>query len=114
MQRVNFTPEEAVKIAKYCGIKKTPNPGGLALGTGLINIRSGVDKNRISDYACFSIAGVKNISSLDISDYEGAEVIHDITKPVPKSLVNAFEFVCDEALLTMYLIQPSVCVIWQQ
>ena len=94
-QRVNFTPEEAVKIAKYCGIKKTPNPGGLALETGLITIRSGADKNRISDHALLSIAGVKNISSLDISDYEGAEVIHDITKPVPKSLVNAFEFVCD-------------------
>ena len=67
----------------------------MALETGLITIRSGVDKNRISDHALLSIAGVKNISSLDISDYEGAEVIHDITKPVPKSLVNAFEFVCD-------------------
>jgi FkbM family methyltransferase len=39
--------------------------------------------------------GCRSVTSLDFSDYEGAEITHDLNRPVPAELVNAFDFILD-------------------
>jgi SAM-dependent methyltransferase len=34
-----------------------------------------------------------NYNCIDISDYEGANIVHDMNKPVPENLKNSFDFV---------------------
>ena len=43
--------------------------------------------------------GCRSVTSLDFSDYEGAEITHDLNQPVPPELVNAFDFILDGGTL---------------
>lgn len=39
--------------------------------------------------------GARRIESLDISDFEGATIVHDLNIPVPQLLYEIFDVVCD-------------------
>ena len=47
----------------------------------------------------FRLLGFSSVTSLDHSDYEGAEIIHDLTTPVPPSLQDRFDFIVDGSTL---------------
>jgi SAM-dependent methyltransferase len=47
-------------------------------------------------FAIFARAlGAKNASAMDVSDYEGAAVLHDLNQPVPPALEECFDVVID-------------------
>jgi SAM-dependent methyltransferase len=46
-----------------------------------------------------SLLGAKEIVAIDVSDYEGAEIIHDMNQPIPDSLVSSFDLVLDGGTL---------------
>jgi hypothetical protein len=48
-----------------------------------------------SDTVFFGLLGVESLEAMDISDYEGAEYIHDLNMPVPSTLENAFDTILD-------------------
>jgi SAM-dependent methyltransferase len=56
-------------------------------------------ENLISDAALFRLLGVPKVIALDHSDYEGAEIIHDLTKPIPSTLYNYADFIVDGSTL---------------
>src|SRR5438874_2194825 len=41
------------------------------------------------------LLAAKDVISIDFSDYEHASVIHDLNQPVPQSLHQQFDTVCD-------------------
>lgn len=43
--------------------------------------------------------GARSVSSMDISDYEGAAVIHDLNQPVPPELCDRYDVVIDGGTL---------------
>jgi hypothetical protein len=43
--------------------------------------------------------GAQSVISMDFSDYEGAEIIHDLNTPVPCALENRFDFIFDGGTL---------------
>lgn len=43
----------------------------------------------------FQFLGAEKISAMDFSDYEGAEILHDLNKPVGEELKEKFTFVLD-------------------
>jgi len=43
----------------------------------------------------FDLLGAKRVSSLDVSDFEGATIIHDLNHPLPTSLANRFSVVLE-------------------
>jgi len=43
--------------------------------------------------------GFGEIESMDFSDYEGASILHDLSKPIPKKLEGQFDFVFDGGTL---------------
>src|SRR5665213_2499788 len=47
----------------------------------------------------FSLFGVKEIVTIDVSDYEGAQIVHDMNRPIPGSLVSSFDLVLDGGTL---------------
>lgn len=55
--------------------------------------RSGKDNNYISDVGFFSLFSNIELRALDITDYEGAEIIHDMHEPIPDDLVGASDFI---------------------
>lgn len=57
--------------------------------------RCGKGTNYISDSAFFSLLGIDDFSVMDVSSYEGADILHDLNEPVSKSLEGQFEFIID-------------------
>src|SRR5580704_5300270 len=47
----------------------------------------------------FSLLGAKEIVAIDASDYEGAQVIHDMNDPIPEDLESSFDLFLDGGTL---------------
>lgn len=43
----------------------------------------------------FKFLGVKNLDVMDYSDYEGANIIHDLNEPLPDTLKEKYDVVLD-------------------
>ncbi len=52
-----------------------------------------------SDVAFFRLLGASQVSALDVSAYEEADVVHDLNRPVPDGLVERFDVVVDSGTL---------------
>jgi SAM-dependent methyltransferase len=53
----------------------------------------------ISDKSFFSLFSDARLSVLDVSDYEKADVIHDMSLPIDRALENKFDFVINGSCL---------------
>ena len=72
---------------------------GRALGVSRISADAAtIAQNKYSE-AFFSALGATCISSLDVSDYEGATIIHDLNQPIPIELSQRFSVVHDGGTL---------------
>ncbi|MDC5255888.1 class I SAM-dependent methyltransferase [Acinetobacter baumannii] len=61
---------------------------------------SGPDSKHISDkFALMTIANFDNIQVLDISNYQGADIIHDLNLEVPTELHSKFDLIIDGGTL---------------
>ncbi len=49
----------------------------------------------ITDERFFSLLGISSIEAMDINSNGGANLIHDLNKPVPESLHGQFDFIVD-------------------
>jgi SAM-dependent methyltransferase len=57
--------------------------------------RAGRETNFISDEIFFDLLGIKNVNVMDVSSYEGADILHDLNHPIPASLEGSFDFIVD-------------------
>ena len=69
----------------------------------------------------FRLLGAKQITAIDASDYEGAQVVHDMNRPIPDSLADSFDLVLDGETLehvfnfptgiqnAMQMVAPNAC-----
>ena len=60
--------------------------------------RMSIDKIKGTTGCCeefFSYLGSANVKSLDYSNFEGAEIIHDLNDPVPHQLIDQFDCIFD-------------------
>lgn len=56
------------------------------------------EKGKISD-PLFRQLGARNIDAMDVSDFEGASVLHDLNRPISDSLAERFSLVFDGGTL---------------
>ena len=47
----------------------------------------------------FALLGAKEIFAIDVSDFEGANILHDMNRPLPNSLISSFDLVLDGGTL---------------
>jgi SAM-dependent methyltransferase len=88
---VHLSPDEAISLARQCNV-------GAAIGASDLSLdmqTEGAEGTNINDHSFFRLLGINRIEALDVSGYEGATIIHDLTQTLPPSLVEAFDFVCD-------------------
>jgi hypothetical protein len=57
------------------------------------------DADRIADVTVFQSLADCEVLALDISDYEGAEVVHDLNLPLPRKYRGKFDFIFDGSSL---------------
>src|SRR5205823_4290158 len=89
-----FTPEQAIRMIEDMGV--TPvisDPTKLKID---LETRGGASAGGfIRDSDFFRILGVNNIHWLDHSSYEGADLIHDLNKPIPREFIGCCDFILD-------------------
>lgn len=93
-QTVFMTPDQAIKLVESFGIE---------IKSGIkINFGSTADapKNTfIEDKSFFSLFSEANVLACDISDYEGADIIFDLSDNPPPDLINHFNFIYNGSVL---------------
>ena len=57
--------------------------------------RGGKGTRSIDDKTFFKLLGIKDVLTMDVSDYENADIIHDLNRPIPESLYEQFDFIID-------------------
>lgn len=99
-QTVYFTPEQILELLKLHAVPVSLSPSEIELDKSTQNRPPEYEgSNLITDTALFRLLGAAKISALDHSDYEGAEIIHDLTKPLPDKLRNQADFIVDGSTL---------------
>lgn len=53
----------------------------------------------VTDRSVFRALGIDSIKALDVSDYEGAEIVHDLNRPLPDRLESIADFIVDGSTL---------------
>ena len=57
------------------------------------------ERTSISDRAFFGLLGLNKLKFLDVTDYEGADIIHDLSDPLPENLLGTADIIIDGATL---------------
>lgn len=94
-QTICMTPKDSIELLKS---ENCPPIMDAFENTAVLadqNTRVGKGTEFISDKLFFSLFGVKELSVIDVSSYEGADIIHDLNFPVPESLHGQFDFIID-------------------
>lgn len=68
------------------------------------------DAARIADVSVFHALADCQVQALDISDYEGAEIVHDLNEPLPESLKGRFDFIFDGSCLDNIFDGPGTLI----
>ena len=100
-QTVYFTPCEILKFLRRSGIyPEAFEEADLDMDRSTQARLSGTEnKNFITDAALLRLLGVPQILALDRSDYEGAEIVWDLTQPIPECLRGFADFIIDGSTL---------------
>jgi len=94
-QTISMTPQEAIAIIKKEKIRIPPQLIEETLGTVDNSTRYGKNTGRISDVAFFKLLGIEYMEVMDVSDYEDADIIHDLNYPIPDSLKKKYDYIID-------------------
>jgi len=96
-----MTPAEVLDMMHEHRLKpQRPFDEDTMINKSTVNRRADAEGlSLISDVGLFQLLGARRVRALDHSDYEGAEVIHDLTKPVPEKLIGIADFIVDGSTL---------------
>jgi SAM-dependent methyltransferase len=61
--------------------------------------RQTIEKSTLTDVEFFSSFCPARVKALDVSDFEGAEILHDLCKPLPAELHGIADFIFDGSCL---------------
>lgn len=100
-QTVYFSPQTILALLREHGVTVDGvDASDIEIDRSTVNRLSAfADDSLITDTALFRLLGVPRVLALDHSDYEGAELIHDLAKPLPSELRNCADFIVDGSTL---------------
>jgi SAM-dependent methyltransferase len=98
-QGVLATLDDARRIIRAEGLTPAKLPPAFPTLTTIPQWQHGALRRTISDAAFFRLLGLSDTQALDVSDYERAEIIHDLNRPVPPALHGRFSLIIDGGTL---------------
>jgi SAM-dependent methyltransferase len=103
-QMVFMTPDEALAVVEGAGVKIRSN-------VSIEYDRSEIGRTRkfISDTCFFSLFSDSDVIACDVSDYEQADVIFDLSATLPAGMENRFDFIYNGSVLDN-VFDPAACV----
>jgi len=100
-QTVYHSPEEILEILTQQGIDTSVlDLNNIEIDNSTVDRLPGFEEKKfISDRSLFKLLGATTIRALDRSDYEEAEIIHDLSLPLPSNLHAIADFIVDGSTL---------------
>jgi hypothetical protein len=94
-QTVHLTPDRFSELMREEAVPVDP-----AIPLTLDNAtRNGAGRGFISDAYFFKTLGADSVTAIDVSDYEGADIVHNLDAPIPAHLEGKFDFICNGSVL---------------
>lgn len=94
-QRIGMTYREVMELLEQEGFTPSAESADKAAAGRDQRTRGGKGTDFISDDAFFGLLGVNELLAMDVSPYEGADIVHNLNLPVPESLHGQFDFIID-------------------
>jgi SAM-dependent methyltransferase len=94
-QTVHLTPDRFAELMRDEAVSVDPAIP-LTLDT---TTRNGAGRGFISDTYFFRAMGAASVTAIDVSDYEGADIVHNLDAPIPADLEGKFDFICNGSVL---------------
>lgn len=94
-QTIPLTEAQAIEMIASEGLSINAS-SSITLDT---DTRSAFGKNFISEETFFNLFTSLEITFIDVTDYEGASVVHDMCEPLPAHLKGKFDFVWNGSCL---------------
>ena len=98
------TPDQAKNLLEKYGIEPATSEFFMDSSTKQ-TLNDG--QTRISDVDFFRLLGADDVKALDVSDYEGAEIVHSLNEPIPDELEGACDFLLDGSTLDNIFNPPA-------
>ena len=89
-QKVNLSLEQAIVMLNSEGVAQRPD-ADIQMDESTV----GATGKTLTDHSFLSLFSDAKVSALDITDYEGAEHIHDMNEPLPDHLEGIADFILD-------------------
>jgi hypothetical protein len=106
-QTMMFSPHDAFAMIRNAGLTPVEPPAG----EDVIDRRTDLARGRdwIRDDAFFRALGASSVRAVDHTAYEGAEIVHDLNKPIPVALEGSADFIIDGSTLDN-VFNPAICI----
>ena len=98
-QTMPYGVNHAVRFLREEGVALRPDIDITSKDLIDTTTRHGAGHNYISDVGFFSLFSNISIRTLDVTDYEGAEIVHDMHDPIPDHLDSRFDFIWNGSCL---------------
>jgi hypothetical protein len=100
-QAIYLTAQQLIDLYRKFGIALAGvSPDEVELDTSTLNRQIEFGDHRwVSDRAVFRLLGIDRLRALDVSNYEDAEIVHDLNKPIPDSLKGIADIIVDGSTL---------------
>jgi SAM-dependent methyltransferase len=98
-QCVYATFDEFLRICRDEGVSPVELPADAARRTNVPAWLGTPLERNTSDQAVFRSLGLAEVLALDYSDFEGAELVGDLNRPVPEQLASRFDVILDSGTL---------------
>jgi SAM-dependent methyltransferase len=98
-QNVYATMKEAMALLRSEKIEPAPIPQGEQTQTTIQDWIGTAYEGAISDVVFFRLLGLADIQALDYSDFEGAEIVHDLNLPPASELLERYDLILDSGTL---------------
>jgi hypothetical protein len=93
MQNIGFTVNDLLKSKTKFNHKVNLN--------NFYNLNK---KQKLDQFSFFKAIGFKNVDTLDLSDYEGANIIFDLNEDkIPSGLINKYDLIYDGGYIRTYI-----------
>ena len=93
-QTIPLTEQQAIKLIRSEGVEVR----NISVKED-IDTLSGRGKKFIDEVSFFNLFTSLDITFIDVTDYEGASVVHDMCEPLPSNLKGKFDFVWNGSCL---------------
>ena len=94
-QWIRLTHDEAVKVLRDEGVRIPEETIAATRGSIDNYSRYAIGHNYITDQAFFKLLGLERIYSLDVSEYEKCDIVHNLNRKIPAELAGQFDFIYD-------------------